>query len=96
MMDILLGNDGLTPNNRIPFHGILLPVNKWGNLIGNMTASFRASLAASSPATSDHLTCGFSTTMAPSNLPCNFFFSGSSSSSELSLFLSSLKSDGCQ
>lgn len=46
----------LTPNNKIPFQGILLPVNNWGNLMGKMTASFKASLARSKPATSLHLT----------------------------------------
>uniref|UniRef100_A0A182UJW4 Uncharacterized protein n=1 Tax=Anopheles melas TaxID=34690 RepID=A0A182UJW4_9DIPT len=50
-----------------------------------MTASLSAVLAPSSPATSDHLTCGFSTTIAPSSFACSFFFSGSSESeSELS------------
>uniref|UniRef100_A0A8W7PSZ2 Uncharacterized protein n=1 Tax=Anopheles coluzzii TaxID=1518534 RepID=A0A8W7PSZ2_ANOCL len=69
----------------IPFHGIRLPVNRCGNLIGSMTASLSAVLAPSSPATSDHLTCGFSTTIAPSSFACSFFFSGSSESeSELS------------
>uniref|UniRef100_A0A182IA17 Uncharacterized protein n=1 Tax=Anopheles arabiensis TaxID=7173 RepID=A0A182IA17_ANOAR len=58
---------------------------KCGNLIGSMTASLSAVLAPSSPATSDHLTCGFSTTIAPSSFACSFFFSGSSESeSELS------------
>lgn len=42
-----------------------IPVNRWGNLIGRMTASFKASLAPSSPATSFHFTFGFSITMAP-------------------------------
>lgn len=55
-----------------------------------MTASFKASFAPSKPATSDHFTQGFSITMAPSSLACNFFFSGSSESLSLSLFLSSL------
>lgn len=41
------------------------PVNRWGNLMGRMTASFKASLAPSSPATSSHLMFGFSMTMAP-------------------------------
>lgn len=82
----------LTPNKRMPFHGIRLPVNKCGNLIGKITASFNASFAPSKPATSDHLTCGFSITMAPSSLLCNFFFSGSSESDSSSpLFLSSLE-----
>jgi hypothetical protein len=42
------------PYNRIPFQGRRLPVNKCGNLIGNITASFNDSLAFSKPATSDH------------------------------------------
>lgn len=41
------------------------PVKRWGNLMGSMTASFKASLAPSSPATSSHLMFGFSITMAP-------------------------------
>ena len=49
-------------------------------MIGRMTASFNASLAAVKPATSLHLMFGFSTTMASLNLLCIFFFSGSSSS----------------
>ena len=57
-----------------------VPVKRWGNLIGRMTASFNASLAAVKPATSLHLMFGFSTTMASLNLFCIFFFSGSSSS----------------
>lgn len=66
-MPFSIKNMILTPNKRIPFQGIRLPVNKWGNLIGKMTASFNASFAASKPATSDHFTCGFSTTIASSN-----------------------------
>jgi hypothetical protein len=42
-----------------------LPVNKWGNFIGKMTASFKASLAASRPAISDQRTFGFSLKIAP-------------------------------
>lgn len=75
----------LTPNSKMPFHATRLPVNKCGNLIGRMTASFSASLAPSRPATSDHLTFGFSRIIAPSSCPCNFFFSGSSPSESLSL-----------
>ena len=41
------------------------PVNRWGNLTGKMTASFRDSLAPSRPATSDHLMLGVSHRMAP-------------------------------
>ena len=46
-----------------------------------MTASFNASLAAKRPATSSHLTFGFSETMAPCRAPRNFPFSLSSASS---------------
>jgi hypothetical protein len=78
----------LTPKSNIPFQGIRFPVKRCGNFMGKMTASFKASFAPSRPATSDHLTQGFSTTIAPSSLACNFFFSGSSESLSLSLFLS--------
>lgn len=90
--------DELTPYNKIPLQATRLPVNRWGNLIGRMTASFRASFAPSKPATSAHFTFGFSTTMAPSSLPWSFFFSGSSPSESLSLFLSfpPLKFSGLQ
>ena len=72
------------PKSKIPRHGCLFPVNKCGNFIGRITASLRASLADSSPATSSHLMLGFSTMIASFNLLSIFFFSGSSSSSELS------------
>jgi hypothetical protein len=52
------------PYRRIPFQGFLLPVKISLNLIGRMTASFRAFLAFSSPETSYHLTLGFSVTIA--------------------------------
>ena len=42
-----------------------LPWKRCGNLVGKMTASFRASLAAWSPATSSHRMFGFSTTTTP-------------------------------
>lgn len=45
-----------------------LPVNRCGNLIGRMTASFSASFAPSRPATSSHLTSGFSITIAPTQV----------------------------
>jgi len=45
-----------------------IPVNRWGNLIGRMTASFSASLAPSKPATSSHLMFGFSIIIAPSEI----------------------------
>lgn len=75
----------------MPFQGIRFPVKSCGKRIGKMTASLRASLARSRPATSLHFTFGFSMIMAPSNLLCNFFFSGSLSVSlsPLSSFLSS-------
>jgi len=44
-----------------------IPVNKCGNFIGNITASFNDSLASWRPATSDHFTFGVSTTIAPEN-----------------------------
>ena len=69
------------PYSRIPFHGCRLPVNKCGNLTGRITASRRAALALSRPATSSHFTLGFSRTMAPSSAPRNLCRSGSSSSS---------------
>lgn len=52
------------PYNKIPFHGFLLPVKIYGNLIGRTTASFREFLAFSRPDTSSHFTLGFSVTMA--------------------------------
>jgi len=53
------------PYIRIPLQGVRFPVNSCGNLIGKMTASFNASFAVSSPATSSHLTFGVSDKMAP-------------------------------
>lgn len=55
-------SDGFTSRTTGVQH---LPVNKCGNLIGKMTASLRASLAPSSPATSFHRMLGFSITTAP-------------------------------
>ena len=46
-------------------HEQSLPVKRWGNLRGRITASLRASLAPSSPAMSLHWTLGDSATMAP-------------------------------
>ena len=40
-------------------------MKRCGNFIGKITASFKASFAASNPATSLHFTFGFSTTIAP-------------------------------
>ena len=65
----------------MPFHGVRFPVNKWGNLMGRMTASFKDALAPSRPATSSHLMLGFSETIAADKPARNFFTSGSSSSS---------------
>lgn len=42
------------PYSRMPLQGLRLPVKNCGNLTGRMTASLRASLAPSSPATSSH------------------------------------------
>lgn len=53
------------PYSKIPLQGTRLPVNKWGNLIGKITASFKASLAPSKPATSSQRTLGFSDNIAP-------------------------------
>lgn len=65
-----------------------LPVKRWGNLMGRMTASFNDSLAASNPATSDHFTLGFSVRIAEVRAPLSFLVSASSSSSSsLSFFL---------
>mmetsp|Transcript_3097 Transcript_3097/g.6424 ORF Transcript_3097/g.6424 Transcript_3097/m.6424 type:complete len:360 (+) Transcript_3097:929-2008(+) len=52
------------PYNNIPFHGFSLPTNSSGNRVGRMTASFSASLAPCSPATSVQLTFGFVVTIA--------------------------------
>mmetsp|Transcript_37266 Transcript_37266/g.97712 ORF Transcript_37266/g.97712 Transcript_37266/m.97712 type:complete len:214 (+) Transcript_37266:567-1208(+) len=49
------------PNRRMPFHASRFPLKKWGYLIGRITASSSAALASVSPATSSHLTDGFST-----------------------------------
>lgn len=49
--------------------------------MGRMTASLRASLAWSRPATSSHLIFGFSERIAPASAPRSFFDSGSWSSS---------------
>jgi hypothetical protein len=54
---------------RMPLQGLRLPVKNCGNLTGRITASLRASLAPSSPATSSHFTLGFSVMIAPPNWP---------------------------
>ena len=71
------------PYSRIPLHGVRLPVNRCGNLMGRMTASFNEALAVSRPATSSHLTLGFSERIAPRSESLSFFASGSPSSSFL-------------
>ncbi len=53
------------PYRRKPLHALRFPVKNCGNLTGRMTASFSASFAEVRPATSSHLTSGFSVTMAP-------------------------------
>lgn len=69
------------PYSRIPFHGVRLPVKRCGNLIGRMTASLSEAFAPSRPATSSHLTLGFSVRMAPARPARSFLVSGSWSSS---------------
>mmetsp|Transcript_14438 Transcript_14438/g.31822 ORF Transcript_14438/g.31822 Transcript_14438/m.31822 type:complete len:207 (+) Transcript_14438:896-1516(+) len=66
------------PYSRIPFQGLRLPVNSCGKRVGRMTASFSASLAISSPATSSHFTFGFSEIILLDNAPRIFAFSSSS------------------
>ena len=44
------------------------PVKRCGNFIGKITASFNDSFADSNPATSFHLTFGFSSTIAPERM----------------------------
>jgi hypothetical protein len=52
------------PYKRIPYHGFLAPVNKSGNLIGSITASFKEFLAVSNPDISFQETLGLSVTIA--------------------------------
>jgi len=52
------------PYKRIPFQGLRDPVNIYGNLSGIITAYFKAYFALDNPATSSHLTSGFSVTIA--------------------------------
>jgi len=63
------------PYKRIPFQGFLEPVNIYGYLIGRVTASFNAVLAACRPAISSHLTFGFFETIVSSNAYLNWSFS---------------------
>mmetsp|Transcript_34224 Transcript_34224/g.87535 ORF Transcript_34224/g.87535 Transcript_34224/m.87535 type:complete len:268 (+) Transcript_34224:622-1425(+) len=66
------------PYSRMPDQGLRAPVKNCGNWMGRITASFSASFAPSRPATSSHLTFGFSSRMTP---PREFFsFSRSASS----------------
>ena len=53
------------PYSSIPDQDLRASSKNWGNLVGRMTASWRAALASSRPATSVHFTFGFSVTMAP-------------------------------
>ena len=53
------------PYKRIPFQGFLNPTKISGNLVGSIIASCNCFLAYSRPATSSHLTFGFSVTIAP-------------------------------
>mmetsp|Transcript_13118 Transcript_13118/g.32402 ORF Transcript_13118/g.32402 Transcript_13118/m.32402 type:complete len:261 (-) Transcript_13118:190-972(-) len=66
------------PYNRMPFHGLRLPWNSCGNLMGKITASLSDSLAWCRPATSSHFTFGFSRTMAPPSASLRFAASSSS------------------
>jgi hypothetical protein len=47
----------------MPFQGFRDPVKIYGNLIGIITAYFKASLALDNPATSSQVTVGFYRTM---------------------------------
>jgi hypothetical protein len=58
------------PYKRIPFQGFLDPTKIYGNLNGMITASFNAYFAFLRPATSYHLTLGFSLTIAASKPLC--------------------------
>ncbi len=64
-----------TPYNKIPAHGFLAPTNISGNLIGIITASYNDFFAILSPATSSHLTLGFSVTIADDKAYASFSFS---------------------
>jgi hypothetical protein len=68
------------PYSKIPLHGVLLPVNNCGNLMGKMTASLSASFACANPATSSQATLGDSDKIAPCSPDRSFLISGSSSS----------------
>ena len=66
------------PYSKKPLHALRLPVKNCGNFTGRITASFSASFAAVRPATSSHLTLGFSVTMAEPNALCILRASSSS------------------
>mmetsp|Transcript_3165 Transcript_3165/g.4630 ORF Transcript_3165/g.4630 Transcript_3165/m.4630 type:complete len:255 (+) Transcript_3165:571-1335(+) len=65
------------PYKSIPFQGLRSPLKSCGNLIGKITASLSASLAAWRPATSSQCTLGLFLRMAPSNPARNLFRSAS-------------------
>lgn len=52
------------PYNRMPFHGLRIPVKRVGNFSGKITASFNDAFAPSKPAISSHLTLGVSVNIA--------------------------------
>mmetsp|Transcript_17118 Transcript_17118/g.65314 ORF Transcript_17118/g.65314 Transcript_17118/m.65314 type:complete len:224 (-) Transcript_17118:223-894(-) len=58
------------PYSRMPRQGFRFPTKRCGKRAGRMTASFKASLAASRPATSSQRTLGFSVTMALPRADC--------------------------
>lgn len=55
----------ITPNNKIPLHGLLVPVNNWGNFDGKIAASWSDCFAASKPAISSHFISSFSCKIDP-------------------------------
>mmetsp|Transcript_14463 Transcript_14463/g.14522 ORF Transcript_14463/g.14522 Transcript_14463/m.14522 type:complete len:212 (+) Transcript_14463:486-1121(+) len=67
------------PYSKIPFQGVRLPTKSSGNRDGKMTASCKTCLALASPATSVHLTLGFSVIIAPSRPLRSPAFASSSS-----------------
>src|SRR6267378_3092727 len=71
----------------MPRQGVRFPVNRCGNLIGRITASFSDSLATSSPATSSQRMFGLSTRIALVRPARSFFTSGSWSPSSSSFLL---------
>mmetsp|Transcript_13376 Transcript_13376/g.40499 ORF Transcript_13376/g.40499 Transcript_13376/m.40499 type:complete len:228 (-) Transcript_13376:225-908(-) len=65
------------PYSRMPRHGLRLPTKSCGKRTGRITVSFSAALAPSRPATSLHLTFGFSVTIALDSWPRSFSASSS-------------------